>query len=173
MFFRFCYSSMCGAIFLFWHFSPALQILWHFSALVSHFRGHGALMEIESLPHTPWWQWQSRQWWQTSHLTIIPNFCTSLYFQLYQKRSKVSNCPRCQIVLGSLFSYRIFFSPQKVLTFTFFINIQNKGHACLVCGVKRRMCDALLPACLAQSNLPQTSNIIIYGTCIFPTLEFQ
>ena len=27
MFFRFCYSSMCGAIFLFWHFSPALQIL--------------------------------------------------------------------------------------------------------------------------------------------------
>ena len=155
MFFRFCYSSMCGAIFLFWHFSPALQILWHFSALVSHFREHGALMEIESLPHTPWWQWQSRQWWQTSYLTITPNFCTSLYFQLY------------------LFSYRNFFSPQKVLTFTFFINIQNKGHACLVCGVKRRMCDALLPACLAQSNLPQTSNIIIYGTCIFPTLEFQ
>ena len=143
MFFRFCYSSMCGAIFLFWHFSPALQILWHFSALVSHFRGHGALMEIESLPHTPWWQWQSRQWWQTSHLTLTPTFallCTSnsLIFPLHS-----------------------------------FINIQNKGHACLVCGVKRRMCDALLPACLAQSNLPQTSNIIIYGTCIFPTLEFQ
>ena len=89
----------------------------------------------------------------TSHPN--PNLCTSLYFQLY------------------LFSYWIFFSPQKVLTFTFFISIRNKGHACLVCGVKRRMCDALLPACLAHTDLPQTSNIIIYGTSIFPTLAFR
>ena len=87
----------------------------------------------------------------TSH--PIPNFCTSFYLQF------------------PIFSH--LFHPKKYFPLHFFISIRNKGHACLVCGVKRRMCDALLPACLAQSNLPQTSNIIICGTCIFPTLEFQ
>ena len=120
MFFRFCYSSMCGAIFLFWHFSPALQILWHFSALVSHFRGRGALMEIKSLPHTPWWQWQSRQWWQTSHLTLTPTsalLCTS-------------NCTFS--LIGS------FFHPKKYLPIHFLSASETRAMLVWSVGLKDR-----------------------------------
>ena len=152
MFFCFCYSSMCGAIFLF-GISPQ-----HFKYCDTSVHSWAIFGDME-------------HWWKSNHCLIHHDGNGN---PGNDGKPHISPYPQLlHFFLSPISNFLSSFSPQTVLSFTFFISIRNKGHACLVCGVKRRMCDALLPACLAQSNLPQTSNIIIHGTCIFLTLEFH
>ena len=106
MFFCLCYSSMCGAIFLF-GISPQ-----HFKYCDTSVHSWAIFGDVE-------------HWWKSNHCLIHHDGNGNP-----GNDGKPHISPYPQLLHFFLFPISNFlssFSPQKVLSFTFFINIQNKA----------------------------------------------